>query len=312
MEAMLVSGAWVLLAATVALVGVAGGASPSGSESGRPPKNATGGVRFVHAEAETGTDVDVLAPDGRPLFRILIPEAVTAESVGPTPFLSHQTPGVWREVDGLQVGTVRSDPWVEIRLALKPLEQGLLVAFMVKNLSPQPMVGVGMDVCVGLSHLPSRHEPWINRDFLPADVPLDRNAAGRYWFERVAPHYLKAWVSGRWQLVHPRPDAPRADDFLPYGFTYLEERASLMAVDSLDGTKRLFEAWDCPCRVRRPFWGNACLHLLPVLADRLEPGQEAFHRAEVAVTAQTWDQIAQWQPGLHEGEWGRMLSRLRE
>ncbi len=258
-------------------------------------------LTFVHNEAATGADVDVVDAQGRPQFRVLIPEAVTAENAPVESFLNHTTPGQWGYAGDVHWGVVTNPDWVEVRVALRARTAGILAVLCVKNLSKQVLDGVQIDVCVSVSHLPSPHGNWINPRFLDVSPPFDRDEAGRFWYERVAPTKLKAYADGQWKPAHVHPDSPSSEGIPPYRpFRYLDAPAAIMAVESLDGGERLFQAWDVPCDVRCAFPGNSCMHLLPHVAERLAPGEDACIAGEIAITKAPWDRISRW-----KGRWNR-------
>lgn len=269
------------------------------------------GISFAHNENPLGSDVDVLDSHGQPMFRVLLPEAVWVENVAIDSFLSHVTPGAWGYEEGVHWGVIQNPEWVEVRVALVPHNRGALILFCVKNLSQQLLEGVKIDVCVSVSHLPCPKGNWINPDFLDVPAPYDRDEAGRYWYERVAPSQLKALVSGKWLAAHPTPQSPSAEGVPRYKpFRYLDTPASVLAAESLDGTKRLFQAWDRPCQVRYPFPGNSCMHLGPRVSELLAPGDTSCLRGQIAVTDDDWDQISRWNSGQYRDEFKRMKSVL--
>lgn len=165
-------------------------------------------VSFVHNEVASGADVDVLDARGQPLFRVLLPEAVTAKNCAIESFLSHVTPGRWGYIDDIHWGIVSNPDWVEVRVALSGGTQGTFALVCLKNLSRQALESVQIDVCVSVSHLPNPHGNWINARFLDVMPPYDRGEAGRSWYERVAPARLRAYVEGKWMIAHAHPDSP--------------------------------------------------------------------------------------------------------
>ena len=242
--------------------------SCGGKETGKP-KSSAGLVRFVHNEAPQGADLDVIDSKDRNLFRILLPEFVMAENVPDSSFLNHQIPGEWGKTDGIHWCRLRNTKWVEANIALMPHEKGTLILFGIRNLSDQLLEGVTMDICVSVSHIPCPNGAWINPRFISVPDPPDRDTAGNFWYERVAPHNLKAFMNGHWTIAHPQPEKPSSLGVPRYTpFNYLDDKAYIMAVESLDGKERLFQAWDSPSRARCAFPGNSCMHLEPLLAGK--------------------------------------------
>lgn len=252
-------------------------------------------VHFIRNEQPMGADLDVLDSNERHLFRILLPEFVMAENVPDSSFLSHRIPGEWGVADGIHWCRLRNDRWVEASIALLPGEKGTLILFGIRNLSDQVLEGVSMDICVSVSHIPCPNGAWINRGFINVPEPPDRDSAGNFWYEKVAPYHLKAFINGQWTIAHPHPDRPSrmgVPRYMP--FIYLDDKAHIMAVESLAGDERLFQAWDSPCRVRCAFPGNSCMHLEPILAEKLLPGQVSFVRGEVSFTDESWETLSGW------------------
>ena len=91
---------------------------------------------------------------------------------------------------------------------------------------------------------------------------------------------------------HPRPKAPRCEDFPQYSFSPVSQTTRLMAVESWAGSQRLFMSWDHPGRGVRPFWGNACMYLLPMITPKLPPGQTPTVQGTVGVTTASWKELS--------------------
>jgi hypothetical protein len=273
-------------------------------------------VRLVHAEEPQGADLDVLAPDGAPLFRVLLPEDVTATNAPALAGrLNHCTAGAWRDDGPVHAGVVRADGWMEARIGLLRRAAGVLVSLQVTNLSEAELLGARADICIGVVHLPSPSTPWANRAFIPAEVPLDRDAAGRAWYGAVAPSRLYAYAGGAWTPLHPKPETPSPDlvPKYPVRREAVLDQSSVIAVDTLDGRNRLFAAWDVPVGAVAPFPGNACFHVLPLLAEALAPGCVGVARGEIAVANSPREDLARWSAEAHAGAWRdieRVLSAL--
>ena len=252
-------------------------------------------VHFIRNEQPLGADLDVVDSKERHLFRILLPEFVMAENVPDSSFLNHQIPGEWGQVDGIQWCRLRNNRWVEAIIALLPHDRGTLILFGIRNLSGKMLERVSMDICVSVSHIPCPKGAWINPDYIQVPLPPDRDSAGVYWFEEVAPFHLKALVNGKWEIAHPDPLHPSSKGIPRYmPFSYLGESAHIISVESLDGKEKLFQAWDSPSRVRCAFPGNSCMHLEPILAEKLMPGQVSFVRGEVSFTDAPWETLSEW------------------
>ncbi len=185
----------------------------------------TGGkiVRFAHNASPKGADLDVIDPNGSPLFRILIPESVTAKNIPDRSLINHIVPGEWGETDGIYWGRIVNKDWIEAKIAFMPLKKGTLILFGVRNLSGQTLEGLAMDVCTAVSHIPCPNGAWINPRFVSVPGPPDRDLAGHYWFEKVAPYRMKAFSNGEWIIAHPHPQLPSSVGVPAYKpFIYLD------------------------------------------------------------------------------------------
>ncbi len=268
-------------------------------------------VRFVHNASPKGADLDVIDPNGSPLFRILIPESVTAKNLPDRSLINHIVPGEWGETEGIYWGKIANKDWIEAKIAFMPLKKGTLILFGVRNLSGQTLEGVAMDVCTAVSHIPSPNGAWINPDFVGVSGPPDRDLAGRYWFEKVAPFRLKAFSNGEWIIAHPHPQQPSSVGVPAYKpFIYLDSPAFIMAAESINGKERIFQAWDTPAKARCAFPGNSCLHLEPLLSEKLIPNQMTFIRGEIAVTKASWASISKWNAEQFRHEYEAMKTVL--
>jgi hypothetical protein len=268
-------------------------------------------VRLVNNELPLGADVDIIDYSGNKLFRLLIPESVTAVNYPGRSFLSHRIPGEWGESNGIRWCKLKNDGWVEAIVAFHTLEKGVLILFGLRNLSGSPLEQVGMDICVAVSHIPCPHGSWVNKHFVPVPEPPDRDSAGCYWYEKVAPSHLKALINGEWMIAHRDPGNPACTSVPKYQpFIYLDLPASIMAAESMDGKERIFEAWNTECRVRCAFPGNSCMHLEPILAKKLLPSQLVFINGEISVTRDSWSEISKWNPEKYRKEFETMKKLL--
>ena len=286
---------------------IAASAAALGSALYARPAGAAETIAIKHAENPNGADLDIVDASGNPMFRVLLPESVTAANFDEPVSGTHTITGDWRDLDGTHFGRVPCSEWAEIRIALHPLEQGVLVLFGVRNLTDEDLIDVDVDICVSVSHLPCSSGDWINPDFLQIPSPPERGVAGRFWYERVAPSHVKALCAGQWTPAHAHPDTPSSEGVPSYQpFVFLDESASVIAAESLDGRHRLFMAWDVPCRAQCVFPGNSCMHLHPRIADRVPVGQTVFARGEIALTPGSWEQIANWNVATRRDEYDAM------
>ena len=221
------------------------------------------------------SDFDVTLPgEGSPAFRVLVPERVIADGYEAAPL--HTIRGTWERNFGLVGGRFIHEHTLEITVLLMPGERDLRISLTIMNIGETPLDRLRADICSAVNHLPG--EPgWANAEFMP-DTPLDRNAQGAYWYETVTPKGMTILTTGGdWHSIHPHPDRPSAASVPPYGFEISHEPvATACAVHPHgDESSWFFQAWDHPGHTCTPFPGNACMHLHPVIADRLEPGASA-------------------------------------
>ncbi|MBI4586410.1 MAG: hypothetical protein HY717_20565 [Planctomycetes bacterium] len=236
------------------------------------------GVRIA---LDHGDRADVDATIGEapaPSFRLLLPEAVLAEG---KPLASgvHTAAGAWIEAKGAWQGAIRPGEAVECAVRLEPRRGDVLIAILVKNVSARAFEDVRVDLCANLCRLPKTWEKeWSNRDFIPASVPLNRDEQGKYWYRELTPRRLKAWSPEEgWIEMHPRPEQADRLPENPYEAQLgAGDRSLACAVPSLDGKRFFYQAWAAKrSRHQSPFSGNACMHLRPQVAERLEPGELA-------------------------------------
>jgi hypothetical protein len=163
----------------------------------------------------------------------------------------------------------------------------------VQNLLPHEIREVVADVCLSISHLPGEPD-WCNRDFMPDDVPLSREAQGLAWFERIAPRNLMALTHDGWVDMHPFPDAPDATRLQPYDHTESPDPCALgCAVEAPGGGLFLFQAWRSPAYFSTCFYGNACTHLWPVVAPAIPPGASATVAGLVGIFFGSRDEVGE-------------------
>jgi len=225
-------------------------------------------------------DIDVLQA-GVPSFRILLPEHITAEDVSGNPVhdarvFVHLIQGDWNTREGKLNGTLKLGRDMAVTLVLEPAGGQIATTLTVTNLSKRALFNVRANICAGVSRLPDR-AGWSNRNFIPPAVPLVREQQGKYWYEQATPAGLEAWTPGKgWAVMHRDPHDPRASKVQSYDTTEVKiDGLRACAVQSIDGRSLLFQAWDAPCFYLTPFHGNACMHLLPLVAKQLAGGQSA-------------------------------------
>jgi len=232
----------------------------------------------------------VLGKRAAPAFRVLLPERiVSAGSTLVAP--SHTVPGEWAFTLAGARGEFAPSPLVRVVVGIECGEAEIRVDIEFINTSPRVLSSVTADFCAAVNHLPGA-PGWCNRDFIPS-VPLDRGLQGRYWYEKVTPHGLKALTAEGWVAMHPCPAHPDADAVGEYEWTLSPRTdAHACAARSADGSLLFFQAWDAPCRHIGPFPGNACMHLVPLVAELIEPEKTATIRGRIGILRGDWQALA--------------------
>jgi len=260
----------------------------------RQPDGAAGrpGLRLVQ-QSPNCADFDVI-PAGwqQPAFRLLLPEQISAEgsqplNVGGT----HCIAGEWHATPAGIAGVYRVGEALEVSVELEGRESVVDIRMTIRNLTDDVLRNVRVFFCSGVDHLPGT-PGWSNRMFIPPDVPLDRSAQGRYWFEQLTPRRLRALRPQGWTTMHPSPEAPSRDPGPVYNFApSVTDDTVACAVQSLDGAWLLYQAWDRPGQHATPCRGNACMHLHPLAAESIEPGATAVLRGRSGLFQGDWDSL---------------------
>lgn len=240
------------------------------------------------------SDFDVVLDTDMPAFRVLLPEHVASHMEVIHTGHAHTIRGAWRQIADGCGGLFRIEERVEVSVQIFAERGGIAIVLTLRNLTPDPLRHVTVNVCASVNHLPGA-PPWCNRQFLP-DVPIERFEQGRYWYEVVTPNGLRALTRRGWRLMHPTPQNPSAANIDPYTFLpSAAPEAFACAAQSHDGRKLFFQAWDVPCYYAAPFCGNACMHLHPLVAEVLESGASATIHGHVGIFEGGWEDLA----GIH-------------
>ncbi len=239
------------------------------------------------------SDFDVaLAGQDRPAFRLLLPEHITVRGSKEIELrLLHTVAGRWQPAAGGLHGVFRAGETLEITVDLAPRGTAVDIDLAVRNLTAERMRQVRMNVCAAVNHLPGSPS-WSNRQFIAAELPDDRAAQGRWWYQQYTPTRLRALRPGGWVAMHPSPDRPDPDRVPLYSFVpsaTADTRAC--AVQALDGKWLFYQAWDHPCQHATPCPGNACMHLLPLLAEQLDAGATARIRGCAGLFPGDWEAL---------------------
>lgn len=225
---------------------------------------------------------------------MLLPEFIHVEGQirsDETPFV-HTISGRWEREGEVLCGRLRAHGTFGVQVLIREHDGGIRTQVRVKNIGDAALPGVSLNICAGVSHLPGR-PGWSNRDFIAGEVPLERSAQGRFWYEAVTPRGLKVLTSHRWEGIHPNPSQPSAEGVENYGASPTEDDGAIAcAAASMDGESLLYQCWSSPGRWLPPFPGNACMHLLPKLVDLLQAGEEARVDGAVGIFDGGWEALA--------------------
>lgn len=265
-------------------------------EAAEPPHTTTQNhtVTISQPHGPTG-DLDVLI-EGKPSFRLLLPEFVAAEDerwpIGDPQAFVHLIRGSWSRENGRLKGVTKVGSDLQLTVEVQPDDVHVLLHLKVTNVSDRTIKNVTANFCAGVNRLPAT-SPWSNRSIMPADIALNRAAQGRYWYEKITPRGLQAWNGRAWFPVHLRPRDPDASKVEPYAAkrsAVPDTRAC--AVPSLDGKSLFYLSWNVPCFTVAPFHGNACMHLLPRVAPTLAPGESATIVGAAGIFRGSRDELA--------------------
>jgi len=238
----------------------------------------------LHQQSPNCADFDVfLAENEAPSFRVLLPELITAGGLaGEDCPLFHTIPGTWAIQGDRASGSFTTPHPLAVFVTMHLRRSDIAVALAMRNDTPNTLTDVEGNICVSPNHLPGA-QGWYNPRFLPEMAP-DRDAQGRCWYEKLTPGRLRALTAAGWVEMHAHPRDPDLDAVPPYNFApSTRADAVACAVPSLDEVDYLFQAWSTPCRFIAPFPGNACMHLLPALAKRLDPGESAITYGSIGI-----------------------------
>jgi hypothetical protein len=218
---------------------------------------------------------------------LLLPEHIQSDS-GLSFGGVHTLKGFWRDRSGGLLGTYRVGETFEIEVDIEGYDQYIGVKISVENLTQGNLTGIRVLICSSVNHLPGSPD-WSNRLFIPAEVPLDRDAQGRFWYQHLTPGRLMALRPGGWMVTHPSPGNPDPDLVPRYSFVpSITGDTIAYGAQSLDGKSLLFQSWNHPGEHETPCPGNACMHLDVPVSECLEPGEKAGIEGLCGLYSGTW------------------------
>lgn len=242
----------------------------------------------------------ILPGERIPSFRILAPEHITTndrdlgEEAGFKWFHIMQAKSYQR--DGTLVIEHLFENLFEFRLTVTPREMYVDIELSIKNIDNKPWNGLQANFCSGLTK-PSdvkSNDMWINRIFFP-DTVMYRKEIGEYWFSKIVPKRFKYYDGKEWKLAHPNPENPNSSEFPEW----LSEEAKnktdkigrIIALEAHDNQPQLFQMWNVEGVVWDPFPGNACMHIIPIVAERLNPKEVASIKGRIGFWGKSLDDL---------------------
>jgi len=241
-------------------------------------------------------DFDVVLPgNDTPSFRVMAPHMIRAEGIKPLTGI-HVVPGIWKNTKSGKKGTLNVKDKIQLTIDVIKGQGEIEVSIKVKNLTDKELKNVYASIAISPSHLPGLPS-WSNVLFFPK-APVDRLAQGKIWYEKLAPHGLKALTADGWVLMHPKPDAPSADGVHEYNTTPSKEPNALgCGAVTPDGGHFLYEAWNRSGHHKTPCPGNAGMDMDIPVTKSLAPGAEAEIRGII---------------GIHKGSWNSLAERIQK
>lgn len=236
----------------------------------------------LHQQSPGCADIDVtLSGDDSPDFRLLLPEHIYADGYAGPRHL-HTISGAWERQFGLLGGRYTVPHAFEVAVLVIPNRDEVRVSLTIMNIADHPVEAVFVEICAGMNHLPG-NPGWSNRRFL-GEHALDRAEQGRVWFDEIAPNRLVALTAdGAWIPMHPNPTSPHLAESMCF-IASDEVNARAVALESSEEPNRIFfQSWGNYGRWVTPAPENACIHLRPYVADRLESGESATIHGVVGV-----------------------------
>ncbi len=243
-------------------------------------------IRPLHIRLPAPTSAYVFIYSGpaaadRPLFEMLLPEYIhnNGKEIVPTekrPVYSyyHMQPTDWVDLGGGRWRMTQTHPgYLTYQIKLTTAADALYLDFRIRNETSEPWTKLSVNFCSG-SGWGDFQPPndWFNPDFQPSPPPPiardPRKAAREVYHGMVARWQNEVLPQNVW--VHTHEGWKR----------YLEGKNQvdmpLIVCKSLDGKKLLAQAWNKQAPVSHG--PHLCIHLAPVIADKVESGQWATAR----------------------------------
>lgn len=222
-------------------------------------------------------DIDFVLPgETIPSFRLLCPEHIgtidrnLGEEVGAKYF--HMAKGKSHSQDGVLVIEHSFPKVFDFQIKIIPQTSYVDLEVTVKNTGEKSWKDLTANFCAGLTRLPG-NPPWANRKFFP-EMELDRYLHGKYWYSKITPQRLKCYSGNGWELLHPHSDNPDPSLVPQYPVSLANAKSTGIVALEPDGNQpQFFILWDKEGQACDPFPGNACMHLSPLIAHSVNPGE---------------------------------------
>ncbi len=232
--------------------------------------------------------------DARPLFEMLLPEVIQSDGVDVIPVEErpvrsyfHMQPSKWEELgDGRWLMLQTHPGYVTYEIALTPAADALHLEWRIRNDTGEPWKELTGLFCTGAGwgSYTGAHG-WYNPDFQPAPpLPVAEDP-------REAEREFRMSMINRWrdELVKENVWVHTPDGWRRYPDAATDMDVPLIACRSLDGQKLLALAWDTPARASHG--GHLCIHLVPMVAGELPPGEWASSHGAAYVLEGSLDDL---------------------
>lgn len=230
--------------------------------------------------------------ESKPLFSMLLPEFV-ADSSGeiipperlPVDSWLHMQPTRWEDLGDGSWSALQSFPgYLTSGTVISPVEEGLELKWTLTNESDRCFQQPYGNFCLGSGWAGTGFQPpegWFNPDFQEVQTSMKVDASeGQQelyrkfvdnWRNNLMPKNVWIHDGDRWEKY-----ASARHSALPMRSWEMEAtecRVRVIAMESLDGGRVLAQGWGAPGRAC--IGPHLCIHLCPVVAERLEPGEKA-------------------------------------
>jgi hypothetical protein len=268
------------------------GAPPDGRAKGIATKTKTMHVRFPGTDVAYVHVYDRPGSGAGPLFSLLLPEFIRNDGVNiipvdkrPVRSYMHMQPSKWEDLGRGRWRMTQTHPgYLTYEVSLTPKQDALYLGWRLRNDTQGPWRRVTGNFCSATGWLPFIPPGgWRNADFQPGPPPAPATSPGR---AQQTKGMVKRWLN---DLLRKNVWVHTPTGWRPYPDGKKDMDVALIACRSLDGKKLFAQAWDQPAQ---PSHGpHLCIHLVPMVAEELRPGQWACARGAIYLIEGTLDQL---------------------